>query len=165
MGMGSYFIKIEDGPEVRRKLLESSKATLHTLKGYHELLRIRGEKLSHMNQLRRELKELTVLVNRVESLMPQLTPAEMEELQPKPVKFMPVKSVPVKQSKPEGKWVKKGNKKVFIAAPTVKVTQEVPVEMPELPPAEEELPKPKPMTELERLQKALEDVDKRLGRL
>jgi hypothetical protein len=158
--MGSYFIKIEDGPEVRRKLLESSKATLHTLKGYHDLVRLRGEKLSHMNQLRRELKELTVLVNRVESLMPQLTPAELEELQPRAPELKPVKD-----TKPQGKWVKKGSKKVFIAAPTKKVTQEVPVEMPELPAAEEELPKAKPMTELERLQKALEDVDKRLGRL
>lgn len=150
--MGSYFIKIEDGPDVRRRILESSKASLHTLKGYHALLKIRGEKQTHMNMLRTQMKELTVLINRAEQLLPQLTEREIAELQPKALPKIP-------PAKPEGKWVKKGSKKVFIAAPKVKVAMDVPV-LPELPEQ-----KARPMTELERLERALSGIEGKLGRL
>ena len=78
----SYFIKIEDAPEVRRKVLESSKASIHILKGYQELLVIRSEKLGLMNQLRRDLKEITLLMNRAEALMPVLDDAEIKQFVP-----------------------------------------------------------------------------------
>jgi hypothetical protein len=158
----SYFIKIEDSPDLRRKILESSKASLHTLKGYHDLLRIRGEKLTLMNDLRRELKELTMLLNRAEALMPQFTERELMELQPKPAPQVLPK---LPQAGPEGKWVKKAGKKVFIAAPKRQVVMQVPVPHPDLVPAAQERPKPRPLTELEKLEQALSQIDKRLGNL
>ena len=157
----SYFIKIEDGPDVRRKILESSKASLHTLKGYHDLLRIRGEKLSLMNDLRRQLKELTLMVNRAEQLMPIFTERELAELQPKQTKPVPAKIV----ERPQGKWVKKGGKKVFIGAPKRQVISEVQLPRQDLTPAVEEAPKQRSMTELERLEHALSQIDRKLGNL
>lgn len=164
--MANYFIMVEDGPDVRRKLLESSKASLHVLKGYHELLRIRGEKLTHMNALRNQLKELTILVNRAEALMPTLTERELEELQPraaKPLQMRPAK--PAAPAKPEGIWVKKGNRKVFIAAPKQKVVSEVPVAVPQLDAPESAKPQPRKLTELEKLEAALKGIESKLGNL
>lgn len=154
--MGSYFIKIEDGPDVRRRILESSKASLHTLKGYHALLKVRGEKQTHMNMLRTQMKELTMLINRAEALLPQLSEREIAELQPK-AKPAPMKPV---ATQPQGKWVKKGKRKVFVGAPKVKLTVNVPV-LPELPEPE----KAKPMSELERLEKALAGIEGKLGNI
>jgi tRNA A37 threonylcarbamoyladenosine synthetase subunit TsaC/SUA5/YrdC len=158
--MSSYFIKIEDGPEVRRRILESSKASIHVLRGYQELLKIRGEKLTHMNHLKTQLRELTLLLNRAESLMPQLTEREMMELQPKPVA---VKVVP-KEAPVEGKWVKKGSKKVFVAMPKKTVVTEIEVPRPDLATIAEPV-KPKPMTELEKLEQQLKAIEGKLGTL
>jgi hypothetical protein len=163
--MANYFIKIEDGPEVRRKILESSKASLHTLKGYQELLRIRSEKISHMNALRMQLKEMTVLLNRAEMLMPQLTENEVAELQPKAASAKPLVKPLTKPAQPEGRWVKKGSRKVFIAAPTRRVTANIPIAAPPLPPLDEERPKAKQLTELEKLEAALSSIEGKLGNL
>jgi hypothetical protein len=157
--MANYFIKIEEGPEVRRKILESSKASLHVLKGYQQLLIVRGQKLTLMNDLRHELKELTVLLNRAETLMPQLSQQEIAELTPKPVP----KPVPAAPVKPEPVKAKQGNRKVFVAAPVKKViTEAVPVQPAQEPQAPVVPPR---MTELEKLEAALSEVEAKLGNL
>jgi hypothetical protein len=161
--MGNYFIKVEDGPDVRRKILESSKATLHVLHGHQQLKIVRSEKLSLMNALRQQMKELTLLINRAETLMPQLTEAEVQELQPKPLPPMPVFDAPKKALKN----VKgKPSTKVFIATPKHQVVTEVPVKMQDLSPApKQEIAKPKPLTELEKLEQALAAVESKLDTL
>ena len=151
--MSSYFIKIDDGPDVRRRLLESSKASLHTLRGYQELIKIRNEKLGLMSTLRRQMKEVTVLLNYAESLMPQLSERELAELQPK--------AAP--KNAPEGQWVKKGNRKVYITAPKRRVETQIPIASQSLAPAQQD--RPKNLTELERLETALSAIDKKLGNL
>jgi hypothetical protein len=164
--MSNYFIKIEDGPEVRRKILESSKASIHVLKSYQELLRVRGEKLTQMNHLKTQLRELTLLLNRAELLMPQLTEREVAELQSKPEPVKVVPKVAVKEtSKPEGKWVKKGSKKVFVAMPKKVVTSEIALPRTDISTVVEEPVKPKPMTELEKLEAQLKAIEGKLGNL
>ncbi len=159
--MGSYYIKVEDSPDVRRKLLESSKAGLHILHSYQELKIVRNEKLSMMLHLRQQMKELNLLLNRVETLMPELTDAEAKELMvqplPKPVEFI----APVRKEKP----VNTSSKNVFIKAPKQTVTSKVEVKVPELEPVQKVVEKSKPLTELEKLQKALEEVESKLDRL
>jgi hypothetical protein len=81
--MGNYFIRIDDATDLRRKILESSKASLHVMRGSRQLVRIRSEKQTMLKALRRELKELTMLINRLEQLTPALSEAEMQEMQPK----------------------------------------------------------------------------------
>ena len=76
-----YFVRIEDAKGMRRKVLESSKASLNVLKSYNSLHRIRSKKRTMMKMLRRELKDLTLLVNRMEELLPSLTKKEIRELQ------------------------------------------------------------------------------------
>ncbi|HIH24443.1 TPA: hypothetical protein HA251_05390 [Candidatus Woesearchaeota archaeon] len=166
--MGNYFIKVDDGPDVRRKILESSKAGLHLLHGHQKLKVLRGEKLSLMNDLRQHMKELNVLINRAETLMPELTEAEAAELQPKQLPQLPDVQFPPKAAAKSGNVVRpqqKGSKKVFIAAPKHTVVEEVPVSMPDLSPAKKESVKPKPLTELEKLEQALAAVEKRLDTL
>jgi hypothetical protein len=79
---GHYFIRIDNAKDLRRKVLESSKGSLHILRRYQELLKIRGEKQTLMKSLRNDLKELTVLVNVIEDSMPTLTQSELNELGP-----------------------------------------------------------------------------------
>jgi hypothetical protein len=81
--MASYFIKIDQSPEVRRKLLEASKATIHILKGYQDIIVTRNQKMSEMQTLRRDLKELTMLMNKAEALLPILSDKELQEMTPK----------------------------------------------------------------------------------
>lgn len=166
--MGNYFIKVDDGPDVRRKILESSKAGLHLLHGHQKLKVLRGEKLSLMNDLRQHMKELNVLINRAETLMPELTEAEAAELQPKQLPQLPDVQFPPKTAPKNGNTARppqKGSKKVFIAAPKHTVVEEVPVAMPDLSPAKKESVKPKPLTELEKLEQALAAVEKKLDTL
>lgn len=168
--MGNYFIKVDDGPDVRRKILESSKAGLHLLHGHQKLKVLRGEKLSLMNDLRQHMKELNILINRAETLMPELTEAEAAELQPKQLPQLPDVQFPLKAAvKGGGKAAprpqSKGSKKIFIAAPKHTVVEEVPIAMPDLSPAKKESVKPKPLTELEKLEQALAAVEKKLDTL
>lgn len=111
--MGNYFIRIDDAPDLRRKVLESSKASLHMLKGYQQLVRIRGEKISLMNDLRRELKEITVLLNRIEELTPTLSDAELAEMQAEGIKAPKGKKKGRKQELP----ALPGEQAVFIGMP------------------------------------------------
>jgi len=162
----AYFIRIEDGPDTRRKLLESSKATLHILRGYQELLRVRSEKATLMNQLRREMKEVTVLLNRLESDMPILTEREMAEFNPLPQQPERPQAAS-RTAKEEARSSAKPKKTdVYVAMPKREVTSEVSLPKQNLTPATQAPEKPVArMTELERLEAQLEKINSRLGQL
>ncbi len=159
--MGNYFIKVEDGPDVRRKLLEASKAGLHVLHSYQELKVMRSQKLSEMNILRTEMKELNLLLNRLDSLLPELAESELREFTQAPLPNLPDFNAPRK----DVKLAKKSSKTVYIKPPKHTVVTEIPITMPNLEPAVKEVAKAKPMTELEKLQKALEEVEGKLDKL
>ncbi len=159
--MGNYFIKVEDGPDVRRKLLEASKAGLHVLHGYQELKILRSQKLSEMNTLRTEMKELNLLLNRLDSLLPELAESELREFSTQPLPNLPDINAPKKNLKA----VKNSSKTVFIKPPKHEVVTQVPVTIPKLEPVVREVTKARPLSELEKLQKALEDVEGKLDKL
>jgi len=136
--MGNYYIKLEDAPDVRRKILESSKASIHTLRGYRQIIVSRNEKLTLMNQFRAELKEVTVLLNRAESLMPVLTEREVQELQPS------VEDAIVEKRKEKKLGAKKQEKNIYVQLSEVM---------------------PKKKTDVERLEEALMQIEKKLGNI
>jgi hypothetical protein len=140
----TYFIRISDTAEVRRMTLESSKDLLHILKGYHDILETRERKKETTEELRNTLAELRVLVSRLEKLLPQQSLKEVERFLPKRKKIV--------------------LKKVKAERPTA-MKQAKPVEMP-APEKMIEKPKPaRPMSELERLERALANIEERLGHL
>lgn len=99
--MNDYFIRMEDARGVRRRILEASKASLHILRGYQQLQVTRSEKRTLIRSLRRELKELTMLVNHLDEMMPTLTRAEVGEAAKEPTK----KGRSRKRKKSSGKHV------------------------------------------------------------
>jgi len=140
----SYFIKIEDPNAVRRRLLESSKDILHVLKGYYEILETREQKKEAIEELRITLSEAQMLVERIEKLLPEQSKKGVEEFLPKPApKAKPVKA---ETPKPEPKEVKK-------AEPKAKPVKAAPP------------PKPKPLSDVEKLQLALQGIEQRLNQL
>lgn len=84
-----YFVKIDESVEVRRKLLESSKLIIQCLKGYYQLLAIRKLKREIMENLKREIKELTIILNKVESDLPIISEKEVRLLIEPEVKQQP----------------------------------------------------------------------------
>ena len=85
--MGHYFVRVEEGNNVRRQLLESSKVCVFLLKQEHRLGEIRNHKGALIKQVREELKELTFLLGTLEKQLPVLTKKQLNELAPK--KYVP----------------------------------------------------------------------------
>ena len=80
--MGHYFVRVDDGKNVRRQILESSKLCVYVLKQEHRLAEIRKHKRAIISHLRNELKELTFLLGTLEKELPVLTKKQLMELNP-----------------------------------------------------------------------------------
>lgn len=80
--MGHYFVRVDDGKNVRRQILESSKLCVYLLKQEHRLAEIRRHKQAIIAHLRNELKELTFLLGSLEKELPVLTKKQLKELNP-----------------------------------------------------------------------------------
>ena len=138
----TYFIRISDTAEVRRMILESSKDLLHVLKGYHDILETRERKKETTEELRNTLAELGVLVGRLEKLLPQQSLKEVERFLPKRKKIV----------------LKKAERPKAMKLPSAKpVERQAPEKVIEKP--------ARPMSELERLERALANIEERLGQL
>ena len=155
--MGDYFIRIDDAPDLRRKILESSKASIHVLRGYQQLLKTRGEKQTMLRALRREMKEITLLVNRMEELIPSLTKTELQRMNGEPTRAAPRAAKPMKRPSlprlPE-------EKRVFIGKATPRL---LPVKK-----AEKEVPaapEPAPVKRALSLQEKLATIEEKLKRI
>jgi len=108
--MAEYFVKVDDGKELRRQLLESSKLSIQIIKQEYKIKEMRERKNQLMEKVRDDIKELTFLIGSLEKDLPVLTKKELAEIAPKkpeqPIlkkaeKAEPVK--PVKASEPENK--------------------------------------------------------------
>lgn len=78
--MTEYFVKIDDGKELRRELLESSKLCIYVLKHEQKTLAIRKQKEQLNAAVREHMKELTMLLGSLEKALPVLTKRELEEM-------------------------------------------------------------------------------------
>ena len=74
-----FFRRIENPNEIRKKILESSKETIHTLKSYQKILDIRERKTTTIKQLKIELKEINMLVDKLRDYFPAELVAEFKE--------------------------------------------------------------------------------------
>lgn len=65
-----YFVQIREPVELRRRILEASKSTIHGLQGYHAFLEKRSRKLQMIAQLKREVQEILVLHAKLAAALP-----------------------------------------------------------------------------------------------
>ena len=133
--MAEHFVKVDDGKEVRRNLLESSKICIQILKSEHKVAQIREQKAALITEVRGGLKELNFLLNTLEKDLPVLTKKELEEMCPPPPKEPKPKKTAVKKA---AKKKSSGKKK---AEP------------------------PKKVSKAERLEKSLDLIERRLQKL
>lgn len=132
----SYFVKINDSSGMRKRILESSKDILHVLRGYHRILDIRDEKKEMAERLKKELVEITFLIEKLEKLLPEQSLKEIEA-------YLPRKSKKKHASK---KRSKKGESKDDPKQNSKKSRE------------------PK-LTEVEKLERALSNIEDRLSKL
>ena len=65
-----YFINLRNQDAVRKAVLESSKGIIINLKQYHTLLSVRKSKLDAVSILQDQLKELTFLLDKLNTAIP-----------------------------------------------------------------------------------------------
>ncbi|MBN1792189.1 hypothetical protein JW826_00685 [Candidatus Woesearchaeota archaeon] len=65
-----FFMRIERPVLFRRNLLEASKSTLGVLKGLYTLKELRHRKLGKLSELNREIKEIRLLIQKIEEYLP-----------------------------------------------------------------------------------------------
>lgn len=140
--MTDYFVRIDDGKNVRKELLESSKFCIQVLKQDHHLVELRESKRKLVAKVRTDMKELVFLLGELEKVLPILTKKELKEMFPERYK----RAAPEKVIK-----TKKGKSKVVKTA--VKVVA----------PIENETTRE--LSKLERLERSLEMIEGRLDKL
>lgn len=136
-----YYMRIEDPPELRKALLESSKDIILGLKDYHKLKSMKKNKLELIEVLKDQMKEITFL---------------MEKLNDK---------IPDKELEYEADLVEKAEHPPVVEEAKVE-TVDVPEEQPESKPVEiAPKPEPKPVSEMDKLQNALSSIENKLSKL
>lgn len=77
-----YYVSVSGPSEVRRSLLAASKETLFLLKNYQKILSIRAKKLEALEALKRDVKELTLLMDKLADILPSRDFADEASLPP-----------------------------------------------------------------------------------
>ena len=130
------FIRVSNPILIRKNILESSKLVLTILKQTYKIKHIRELKQGKIVSLAQEIKELKILVQKIEELMPQYTKADLKKLLPD----ISITRKPAPESaKPRKSEVKEAEK-----------------------------PEPRiaaPVSDMDRISKALEDVQRKLQAL
>lgn len=67
-----FFVHVKDSVEIRRSILESSRQTVKLLQRFELIRQVRVQKAQMTVQLRKNFKELTVLVNKLKTEMPKV---------------------------------------------------------------------------------------------
>jgi hypothetical protein len=66
-----YFVGVNNHLEVRRNILESSRDMIQTMQSYEKVKAIREAKLKRLRQLRTVVKELDLLMARLQEQLPK----------------------------------------------------------------------------------------------
>jgi hypothetical protein len=150
--MSDYFIRIDDSTDVRRKTLEASKGSIHVLRAYQQLLVIRSQKRSLYNDLRRDLKDVTLLLNKAEQLLPTFTQQELEEFA-------------AKRQETQRETAQKNSMKAIVVKPVGKPTPAAKKRPDAVSVSDIDVDAPEPKSDLQRLEEALSKVEEKLGKL
>ena len=97
--MAEYFVKVDDGKELRKQLLEGSKLSIGIIKQEFAIKETRARKEQLLDKIRDDIKELHFLVGTLEKELPVLTKKELNEMAPK--KIVPVHPAAKKEAAPE----------------------------------------------------------------
>ncbi len=156
----TYYVRIEKPREFRRDLLESSKKIIECLHTYRSIQQIRARKRVLIKTLQEEVKELTLLMTNLDKIMPekQLRQEAMRELKAKQKKKREKKETKKEQ---EGKKKKTNKKTATEEKEKQEKTTKTSNEQKE---NKKEEPK-KPLTEVDRLNHTLEEIEKKLANL
>ena len=66
-----FFVGLQRAPDFRRSLLETSRSTVHALKKFYTIQQLREDKLAVSSQLKKEIKELNLLLKKLEGMLPE----------------------------------------------------------------------------------------------
>jgi len=133
-----FFRRIDFPTDFRRNLLEGSKSTLSALKGVYSVKDIRQKKLQKLMELQRSIREIRLLIQKAEELMPKY--AKHHAVKRFPQLGDPKPVPPPKQIKP---------------APMPKPPR----------PQPHEVARQRSMSELDRLSQSLAHVEKKISSL
>lgn len=84
------FLRLSNPNTFRRNLLESSKLILIILKQTYRVKQIREAKHERMERLAKEIKELRILIQKIDELMPNYSKTDLKKLLPE-INFTPIK--------------------------------------------------------------------------
>ena len=65
-----FFIQIQDPQEVRRNLLEASQQMVKGMKSYEKYKHIKGEKLRHLDRLKKTTDDIKMLIGKLRTYLP-----------------------------------------------------------------------------------------------
>ena len=143
-----FYMRIEDPMYFRRGVLEASKSSLSVLKGIHAIKDLRQRKMEKLLQLQRQVREIRLLVQKAEELLPKYTKQQAAKQFPKFAEPKKEEHHPKKEEAPKKK------------------------EEPKPQPRKEQLPAPaeKPvvqrtMTEIERLSHSIAKIEQQIKQL
>ncbi len=135
-----FFVGIRDPVEVRRNLLESTRDVVQTLQRFERFKQVRDEKQQEVAGLREQVKEINRLVNKLKSSLPKT------KLR---IKLHEEAAVAEKKRKELEEKKAAGKKK----------------EEKQIVKKEEQLPAKRELTEIEKLERELGEIEGRLSNL
>jgi hypothetical protein len=96
-----FYMKIENSVAFRRNLLEASKSTLGMLKEVYVVKQLNNKKHEKTAELQKELKELRVLVQKMNEMLPDYAKAEIKKHFPDLAFEKKIRAEPDSRSEPE----------------------------------------------------------------
>ena len=88
-----YFVGLTNQEELKRKILESSKGLLESLKSFEDIKNIRKEKKDNIENLKKITKETSLLIRKIKSYLPKVHPLMKQ-------KFKKTEEIVVKEERP-----------------------------------------------------------------
>jgi hypothetical protein len=106
-----YYVSIEEPVSVRVSLLEARKAVLESMKVFREIKQIRKQKAEQKANLRKQLRQLSLIISKIKAEMPYVKyhPSEVAEQKPVPVE--------VEEKEEEAEPEEKKEEKVSVKKP------------------------------------------------
>jgi len=137
MAEDAYLVHLKDTVDFRRTILESSREVIHMMQEYQALMDLRKRRLDMEQAFKEELREIMLLVNKLEKTLPKHSINKLKEVLPGVIE-----EEKKHMAKPEKKKLSKKKEK----------------------PAKEQL-REKQLSQIQRLEKALESVEGKLHKL
>ena len=103
-----FFVCVSNSDPLRLALLESRKFTLQSMKIFEALRQIRIKKINAKNNLRKDVRKISLLINRIRQSIPEVNlppePKIMVNKAPEAGEKAPVKKTKSKKSKKPGTY-------------------------------------------------------------